>query len=136
MASKPTVFVIDDDNSLRESLCWLAESNGLAVQGHADVETFLRHFDRGAPGCVVVDVRLPGMSGIELQEELGRRASRIPVIVITGYPGRQLEFQARQRGAFDFVPKPFDDLRILASIKEALAEDRRRRRAALPSGSS
>ena len=136
MASKPTVYVIDDDNSLRGSLCWLAESNDLAVKGYADAETFLRKFDRDAPGCVVVDVRLSGMSGIELQGELGRRASRIPVIVITGYPDRQLETQARARGAFAFVPKPFDDQRILASIKEALAEDRRRRREALPSGSS
>src|SRR5256885_1437928 len=82
---QPTVFVVDDDEAVRESLRWLVRSVGLAVQAYASGEEFLRAFDADRPGCLVLDVRMPGMSGLELQQQLAARNCRIPMIMLTGY---------------------------------------------------
>ena len=125
----PTVFIIDDDDVLRESLAFLLESVGLAVQPFATAEDFLAAHEQNQPGCLVVDVRLPGMSGIALQEALERRKAPIPVIIITGFAEVPTAVKAMKRGAIDFIEKPFSNDVLLDCIRKAIDIDEQRRRA-------
>ncbi|MEN8214119.1 MAG: response regulator FixJ [Pseudomonadota bacterium] len=117
------VFIVDDDEALRDSLRWLIESVGLRVETHDSAASFLQSYYPGQSGCLLLDVRMPGMSGLELQEQLERRDVRIPVVIITGHGDVAMAVRAMKAGAMDFIEKPFDDELLLASIQRALSLD-------------
>ena len=122
--SDATVFIIDDEEAVRDSLQWLLESSGLQVALFDSAEAFLQGYDPAQPGCLVVDVRMPGMSGLELQERLTARGGyHPPIIFITGHGDVQMAVRAVQAGAFDFVEKPFNDQDLLDRIQRAIAHD-------------
>ncbi len=123
----PTVFVVDDDQAMRDSLRWLIESVGLAVECHDSAESFLESYYPGRAGCLLLDVRMPGMSGLELQEYLNRHEIDIPVIVITGHGDVPMSVRAMKQGAIDFIEKPFNDELLLEAIRRALSLDASRR---------
>jgi len=127
MTNEPTVFVVDDDQAMRDSLTWLIESAGLRVQAFGSAEEFLRVYYPGQAGCLLLDVRMPGMSGLELQANLARQEIRIPVIIITGHGDVAMAVKAMRAGALDFIEKPFDHEALLPSLRMALDADRRRR---------
>jgi len=123
MISGPIVYVVDDDPAMRSSLRWLIESVGLVVHTCASAQEFLQTYHIGDPGCVVLDIRMPGMSGLDLQAELTERQMYIPVLIITGYAEVPLAVRAMKAGAFDFIEKPFSDQTLLDRIRAALAQD-------------
>jgi FixJ family two-component response regulator len=123
-----TVFVVDDDASTCQSLRWLIESVGLRVETFPSAETFLASLDRSRPGCLVLDVRMPGMSGLDLQEKLGGNGDRLPIIVISGYGDVTMAVRAMKNGAVDFIEKPFNDQVLLDRIHKAIEHDVQRRR--------
>ena len=127
----PIVYIVDDDPAMRSSLRWLIESVGLTVRTCASAQEFLRTY-QGDPGCLVLDVRMPGMSGLDLQAELAARRIEIPVLIVTGYAEVALAVRAMKGGAFDFIEKPFSDQALLDRIRAAVAldEESRRHRAA------
>jgi len=122
MTVEPTIIVIDDNDGVRRSLRALLESSNFAVADYASAKAFLA--DAACSDCLIVDVRMPEMSGLELQEELVRRGSTIPVIVITGHADVTLAVHAMKAGAFDLIEKPFHDETLLDSIRRALATGR------------
>ena len=119
----PTVFVVDDDNAVRNSLRLLLKSVGLASQPLGSAAEFLEGYSPSQPGCLVLDVRMPGMSGLELQRELNLRGATIPVIFITGHGDIPMAVEAMQQGAFDFLAKPFRDQELIDRVQRALAKD-------------
>ncbi len=127
--SRPTVFVVDDDEAMRDSLRWLIESVGLPVECHPSAESFLESYYPGRSGCLLLDVRMPGMSGLELQEYLHRHEIHIPVIIITGHGDVPMSVRAMKEGAIDFIEKPFNDELLLDAIRNALAVDEKQREA-------
>jgi two-component system, LuxR family, response regulator FixJ len=129
MPPEPTVFVVDDDPAMRDSLRWLLESVGLQVQTYATAAEFLAGRDPAAPGCLVLDVRMPGMSGLDLQEELRRRRTDLPTIVVTGHAEVPMAVRAVKAGAIDFIEKPFSDQLLLDRVRQALEMDRLEREA-------
>jgi two-component system, LuxR family, response regulator FixJ len=120
MAGNAVVHVIDDDDALRDSLAFLLTSAGIEAQTYESAMRFLETVPRETPGCVVTDVRMPGMTGIELLRELKRIAPTLPVIVMTGHGEVPLAVEAMKLGAFDFIEKPFDDEALLSSVRHAL----------------
>ena len=122
MASDPIVYVIDDDDSARHSLEFLLDVAGIRVRSFPSADAFLKASPPLAGACVVTDVRMPGMSGVELVEELHKRGAAVPVIVITGHADVPLAIQAMKAGVADFIEKPFDDEVMLAAIRSALAQ--------------
>ena len=122
MAAEPTIVVIDDNDGVRRSLRALLESSNYAVADYPSAVSFLADGPRG--DCLIVDVRMPQMSGLELQEELVRRGSTVPVIVVTGHADVPLAVHAMKAGAFDLIEKPFHDETLLNSIGRALASGR------------
>ena len=120
MPSEASVFVVDDDQAIRHSLKWLIESVGLRVHTFASAEEFLHAYYPGQSGCLLLDVRMPGMSGLELQAHLARQESRLPIIMITGHGDVPMAVKAMQAGAVDFIQKPFNDEVLLDSIRRAL----------------
>ena len=127
MTVAPTVFVVDDDETVRNFMRMLIQPTGIRMEAHSTADEFLDVYDSSRPGCLVVDVRLPGMSGIELYDRLRTMKSEIPVIVITGYGDVGMAVQAMKRGAFDFFQKPFDGQTVLQRVREALKLDASRR---------
>jgi FixJ family two-component response regulator len=121
--SEPTVFIVDDDDAVRRFLSGLIESVELRVEAFASAREFLEAYEPGRPGCLVLDVRMPGMSGLELQRELAEQAIDLPVIILTGHGNVQLAVHAMQAGAIDFVEKPFDNELLLDRIQKAVAEN-------------
>ncbi len=121
---EPKVFVVDDDHALRESLRWLVQSLGLAVEVFANAEDFLAAYDCTQPGCLVLDVRLPGISGLNLQDQLAARGLSLPVILITGHAEFSTAVRGLRAGAVDFLEKPFSDQELLDRIREAIGADR------------
>jgi FixJ family two-component response regulator len=119
----PTVFIVDDDDAVRRFLSGLIESVELRVEAFASAQDFLEVYEPGRPGCLVLDVRMPGMSGLELQRELADQAIDLPVIILTGHGNVQLAVHAMQAGAIDFVEKPFDNELLLDRIQRAVAEN-------------
>ena len=115
----PVVYVVDDDDALRDSLRWLLESAGYKVSAHATAERFLLAYRPGMAGCLVLDVRMPGASGLELQQELMRRAATLPIIFVTGHGDVPMAVEAVKNGAFHFLEKPFKDEQLLRLIDEA-----------------
>lgn len=124
MTVEPTVFVIDDDVAVRRFLSGLIGSVDLGVTTFASAQEFLDAYEPGLPGCLVLDIRMPGMSGLELQRELSRRAIALPVIILTGHGDVQIAVRAMKAGAYDFVEKPFNNDLLLGSIQSAVAENR------------
>lgn len=127
-AGPQTVFVIDDDDAVRSSLRLLFKSYGLDAVLAASADEFLAGYDVGRPGCVVLDVRMPGISGLELQQRLNRLGATIPIIFITGHGDVPMAVEAMQAGAFDFLQKPFRDDDLLARVQRALQHDDAQRR--------
>jgi FixJ family two-component response regulator len=119
----PTVYVVDDDEAVCNSLRLLLKSVGLASQTMSSAAGFLAAYQPGQPGCLVLDVRMPGMSGLELQQELNVRGATIPVIFITGHGDVPMAVEAMHHGAFDFLQKPFRDQDLIERIQRALAQD-------------
>lgn len=115
----PLVYVVDDDDAFRDSLRWLLESAGYRVAAFASAERFLEACRPGTGACLVLDVRMPGLSGLELQEELNRRGHAIPTIFVTGHGDVPMAVSAVKHGAFDFIEKPFNDEALLALIGKA-----------------
>ncbi|MCU0834211.1 MAG: response regulator transcription factor [Chromatiaceae bacterium] len=127
MTGEPVVFVVDDDEAMRNSLKWLIESTGMPVRTYGSADEFLANYYPGRAGCLLLDVRMPGMSGLELQGHLARHSIRLPVIIITGHGDVGMAVRAMKSGAVDFIEKPFDDEALLNSIRNALAFDERQR---------
>jgi FixJ family two-component response regulator len=129
----PIVFVVDDDLSVREGVESLLRSVGLRVETFRTAQEFSRHSRPEAPACVVLDVRLPGLSGLDLQRELMRAGAPIPIIFITGHGDVPMSVQAMKAGAVEFLTKPFREQELLDAIREAIGRDRveRRRRSEL-----
>lgn len=121
MANNDIVHVIDDDADVRQSLAFLLSTEGLAVRLHDSATSFLKVLPEIQDGCIVTDVRMPGMDGIELQRFLRADGNAIPVIVITGHGDIALAVDAMKAGAVDFIEKPFDDEVLISAIKAALA---------------
>jgi len=122
-ASAGVVFVVDDDDSVREALSGLVRSVGLRVETFASAQDFLRHPRQEGPGCLVADVRLPGLSGLDLQRELADAGQDIPIIFITGHGDIPMTVRAMKAGAAEFLPKPFRDQDLLDAIAQALERD-------------
>lgn len=120
---EPTVFVVDDDVSIREALTSLIRSVGLRVETFASAKEFLKHTRTDAPACLVLDVRLPGLGGMELQRELAKSNKPIPIIFITGHGDIPMSVRAMKAGAVEFLPKPFRDQDLLDAIHQALEQD-------------
>lgn len=122
-ASPPIVFVVDDDLSVREALSSLIRSVGLQVETFASAREFLQRHRPDAPACLVLDVRMPGMSGLELQQELQQASQEIAIIFITGHGDIPMTVRAMKAGAVDFLPKPFRDQDLLDAITHSLELD-------------
>jgi two-component system, LuxR family, response regulator FixJ len=125
----PTVFVVDDDEGVRNSLRLLLKSVGIASRTMGSAKEFLDSYKPNQPGCLVLDVRMPSMSGIELQQQLNLRGAVIPIIFITGHGDVPMAVEAMQQGAFDFLQKPFRDQDLIDRIQRALERDSRSRAA-------
>ena len=123
----PTVLVVDDDSALRQSVGLLLESVGLNAQLFASIADFLKSDPPDGPSCLVLDVRLPGQSGLELQRELAAANRELPIIFITGYGDIPMTVQAMKGGAIEFLTKPFRDQDLLDAIQLGLSRDRVRR---------
>lgn len=121
------VFVVEDDASMRESLKNLIRSVGLNIEAFASAQEFLGSAHPDVPGCLVLDVRLPGLSGLELQKRMSETDMEIPIIFITGHGDIPMTVQAMKGGAVEFLTKPFRDQEILDAIHQALERDRRSR---------
>ncbi len=128
MTRKPTVYVVDDDPAVRRSLEWLVRSQGYNVEVYASAQEFLDLYDPAQPGCLVADVRMPGMSGLELQRELQARDVPLPVIIISAHGEIPMAVRAVKDGALDFIPKPLSRQHLLERIKEAVEKDQNARR--------
>ena len=122
-----TIFVVDDDKAVRDSLSWLISSVGLHVETFGSAQDFLDVYDPTRPGCLLVDVRMPGMSGLELQKRLAENPHCLPVIVVTGHGDVQMAVRAMKDGAFDFIEKPYNDQILLDLVQKAVRECERRR---------
>ncbi len=134
LINQQSVFIVDDDEAMRDSLAWLLESHGLQVRGFESGEAFLDAWREDMAGCLVLDVRMPGMSGLELHEKLQGLRSTLPIIFVTGHGDVPMAVSALKKGAADFIEKPFHNTEILGLIEQCLAADReqsgqRRRRA-------
>jgi two-component system, LuxR family, response regulator FixJ len=124
----PTVFVVDDDAPVRDALKLLLRSVGHRVEAFPSAQDFLDAYHDDRPGCLVLDVRMPGMSGLELQERLNERGAILPIIFITGHGDVPMAVEALQAGALDFLQKPFRDQELLDRIARALDKDAQNRR--------
>ncbi len=118
-----TVFIVDDDEDVRDSLVELLESIDLQTRTYANAQGFLDEFNTSQPGCVLADVRMPGMSGIELQQKLNSLGASLPLIIMTGHGEVAMAVQAMKNGAFEFLQKPFRDQELLDCITKALKQD-------------
>ena len=126
--SAPLVIVIDDEEAVRSSLTLLLRSVNLPTAAYASALGFLSHYVPDQPGCLVVDVHMPGMSGLELQQNLNLRGAMVPIIFITGHGDIPMAVEAMQHGALDFMPKPFHDHYFLNRVHCALEKDAANRR--------
>jgi FixJ family two-component response regulator len=128
MNNEPTVYVVDDDAAVRNSLRFLIESAGFRVTTFANAREFLSGYDSDVPGCLVLDVRLPGSSGLDLQQQLVAEGIGVPVIIVTGHGDVPIAVRAMRTGALDFIEKPYDDQVLLDRIRHAVELDIRNRR--------
>ncbi len=129
MSHQPRVYVVDDNAAVRDSLTYLFKSVGLTMRGYASAEEFLTDFQPNRSGCLVLDVRMPGMSGMDLQAELRQRGSSLPIIFLSGHGDVPLAVRALQEGAVDFLEKPVQQQVLVERVRKALAADEGARRA-------
>ncbi len=127
MSNETTVFVVDDDQEVRDALQLLMESVGLVVETYPSAADFLQHFDPARAGCIILDVRMPGLSGLDLQERLAKRRLHPPIIIITGHGDVPMAVRAVQAGAVDFIEKPFNDQALLDAVHRAIERDAQQR---------
>jgi FixJ family two-component response regulator len=127
MTGAPVVFVVDDDPSVRSSLKFLLSTVGLQVDSFDSADSFLRKKLAEAPSCLVLDVRLPGLSGLDFQRELAARNILIPIVFLTGHGDIPMSVRAMKAGAVEFLTKPFRDQDLLDAVRIALERDRARR---------
>ena len=120
---RPTIFVVDDDSAVRDALKLLLRSVGQAVETYGSAQEFLDAYSEDRPGCLVLDIRMPGMSGLELQQKLNEKHSILPIIFITGHGDVPMAVEAMQAGAVDFIQKPFRDQDLIDRINQALEKD-------------
>ena len=123
MQPEPIIYVIDDDDAVRQSLEFLLKTTGMTVRGFEHAKAFLDVLPQVQQGCVITDVRMPGMSGIDLLSRLKDSNPNLPVIVITGHGDISLAVEAMKIGAIDFLEKPFDDDHLIAAVRAALNRD-------------
>jgi FixJ family two-component response regulator len=124
---RPIVYVVDDDRNVRQSIDFLLGVIEVDVRLHARAEEFLDHYQPGIPGCLLLDVRMPGMSGLDLQEAMRQQDIDLPIIFISGHGDIPMVVRTMQKGALDFLQKPFNDQRLLDLVQEGIAIDRTRR---------
>lgn len=122
MPVEAIVHVVDDDEAVRHSLEFLLSTAGITVHTYDSAETFLSKLARVEPGCVITDIRMPGLSGLDLMKQLKDQGMNLPVIVITGHGDVPLAVEAMKCGAIDFLEKPFDDETLLSSVRSALKQ--------------
>jgi FixJ family two-component response regulator len=127
----PTVFLVDDDPDLLRAVERLLRSVGFSVAAFGSAQEFLERYDRNSAGCLVLDLDLPGLNGLELQQVLERRASHLPIVFLSGRGSIAASVSAMKHGAADFLTKPVDDTELIAAIREALAKDQAWRRVRL-----
>jgi FixJ family two-component response regulator len=120
---RPTIFVVDDDSAVRDALKLLLRSVGQSVETYGAGQEFLEAYSEDRPGCLVLDIRMPGMSGLELQQKLNEKHSILPIIFITGHGDVPMAVEAMQAGAVDFIQKPFRDQDLIDRINQALEKD-------------
>lgn len=125
--TKGTVYVVDDDDAIRDSLRWLLEANDYKVELYDSGESFIAKYDPNAIAVLVLDVRMPGMSGLEVQEHLLARKADLPIIFITGHGDVPMAVRALKKGAVDFIEKPFQQAALKAQVEHMLNEARERR---------
>jgi FixJ family two-component response regulator len=125
---KETVFIVDDDESIRDGLSNFLEAVGINAKGHATAEGFSAHWSHEMAGCLLLDVRLPGISGVELQEQLQKAGIRIPVIFMTAHGDIPMVRKVMKAGAVEFLTKPFQKEELLHAVEQAFATDRTRRK--------
>ncbi len=121
--ARPTIFVVDDDSAVRDALKLLLRSVGQAVETYGSAQEFLDSYGEDRPGCLVLDIRMPGISGLELQQKLNEKHSILPIIFITGHGDVPMAVEAMQAGAVDFIQKPFRDQDLIDRINQALEKD-------------
>ena len=121
MSDELTVFIVDDDEPVRDAIGMLLDTVDIPYRGYGDAQAFLEDFDSAQTGCLVLDIRMPGMSGLELQEQLIEMKASIPIVFITGHGDIPMAVEAMRRGAVDFIRKPFRDQELLDRIHEALS---------------
>jgi FixJ family two-component response regulator len=126
---RPTIFIVDDDSAVRDALKLLLRSVGQAVETFGSGQEFLDAYGEDRAGCLVLDIRMPGMSGLELQQKLNERHSILPIIFITGHGDVPMAVEAMQAGAVDFIQKPFRDQDLIDRINQALEKDSNNRAA-------
>ena len=127
MRSEPTVHIVDDDPAIRQAMEFLMRSVGMRYEIYRSADEFLSAHDESVSGCLVLDIRMPGMGGLELQERLRERGSSLPIIFITGHADVPMAVDAMQKGAFDFIQKPFRDQDLLERINAAMKADHAKR---------
>jgi FixJ family two-component response regulator len=123
--AKPVIFVVDDDASVRKSLARLLGSHGLTVETFDSAEQFLKREPYDGTGCIILDIRMPGLSGIALQDELTRIDCPMPVIFITGHGDIPMRVDAMKKGASDFLTKPFEETQLMNAVHGALEKSSR-----------
>ena len=123
----PTVFIVDDEEAVSDSISMLLRSVGLPTQTFPDATRFLAEYRPEQPGCLLLDVRMPRMSGLELQQELNRRRYTVPVVFITGHGDVPMAVEAMRAGALDFLQKPFNDDELIRRVQKALDQDAKER---------
>lgn len=128
MTQNPTVFIVDDDEAVRDALGVLMNAASIPAESFKSARDFLDTITVDRPGCLVLDVRMPEIDGLDLQRELAARGSRLPVIMVTGHGDVPMAVQAMRAGAFDFITKPFDSQALLARIREAIELDAKTRK--------
>jgi FixJ family two-component response regulator len=124
MNSKPAhdlVYVVDDDDAVRDSVQWLLEGQGFRVQSFDSAEAFLDRYDPHKTACLLADIRMDGMNGLELQKRLAERESALPIAFITGHGDVPMAVEAMKKGAFDFIQKPFDEIALIQTVERLLA---------------
>ena len=122
-ADEAAVFIVEDDEAVRDSLRLMLESLGHQVEAYERADAFLEAYDPERPGCIVLDIRMPGMNGMELQRKLNAMTSILPIIFVTGHGDVPMAVEAMQQGAVDFVQKPYREQELLDKIQKAIALD-------------
>ncbi len=126
-SENPIIYIVDDNDDIRETLELLFESVDLGAKSFGSAGEFLDAYPMGQPGCLIADVRMPGMSGLELQEEMAKRSIDLPVIIITGYGDVEMAVNAMKAGAADFIEKPYKEQELLDRVNKAISQNAEKR---------